>query len=192
MAGNAAGTFFLEAEDSSGNVIEHHVRHLNVRELHQLLTYGMASVGNDDGSEDSEDEDSEVRQWLTQLSSRWHFGRPRELDLWEPVTRPVEAGLELLGSGDFGMVRERLTQPWTRSTSVAEQIARRKMLSRFPRKSEISQPLIPNSRGVIVARYPAPCYSGQYSEGASLPADADSSFFYTCTRDMRVHVREWG
>ncbi|KAI3485973.1 hypothetical protein L1887_50552 [Cichorium endivia] len=39
---------------------------------------------------------------------------------------------------------------------------------------------VPNTNGTIVATYPARVYCGQYSQ--------DSSFFYTCTQDFRVHM----
>ncbi len=39
---------------------------------------------------------------------------------------------------------------------------------------------VPNTDGTIVASYPARVYCGQYSQ--------DSSFFYTCTQDFRVHM----
>lgn len=39
---------------------------------------------------------------------------------------------------------------------------------------------VPNSNGTEVARYPARCYIGQYSQ--------DSSLFYTCTQDFRVQM----
>ncbi|WFD37512.1 uncharacterized protein MJAP1_000456 [Malassezia japonica] len=166
-----AGMFFLETEGADGNLMERHVRHLSLRELQQLLTYGMASFEPDDPLSDSDHEASGIM-------SRWrrdeHSGSPA--DLWEPIKEPVRAGLELQRSGDFGM-------PWMPSLygprNLSSQIAHRKMLSRVPRKGSLA-PLVPNSKGVIVAQYPAPCYSGQYSE--------DSSFFYTCTRDMRVHI----
>lgn len=107
---------------------------------------------------------------------------------------PVRAGQELELSGEFGSVRARPTPPYADSPtgrahpSIASQIARQKLHARIPSRANwavrvrTNQNLVPNSQGVIVARYPAPCYSGQYSE--------DASFFYTCTRDMRVHVRD--
>ena len=107
-----------------------------------------------------------MSQWLTQLLSRWERPLDAPLDLWEPVTEPVRAGQELKYSGDFGMVRDPPTQPYTaRTQSLAAQIARRKQLARVPRKADMAYPLLPSSRGVLVAEYPAPCYSGQYSEG---------------------------
>ncbi|WFC98268.1 hypothetical protein MYAM1_000993 [Malassezia yamatoensis] len=177
LEGDSGATFFLETEDADGNVVGNHVHHMSLRELQQLLTYGMASFEQDEpSSEESDDNASGVSEYLTQSLSRWRLDRSSDspLDLWEPVTRPVRAGQELLHSGDFGV-------PWTaKYGGIASQIARRKTLARPSWKFQLAYPLLPNSRGVLVAQYPAPCYSGQYS--------ADSSFFYTCTRDMRVHV----
>lgn len=62
IEGGPGGVFFLETEGADGTTIEHHVRHLSLRELQQLLTYGMSSFDADDpASEDSED-DSGVRR----------------------------------------------------------------------------------------------------------------------------------
>ncbi|WFD42351.1 hypothetical protein MPSI1_000993 [Malassezia psittaci] len=177
LEGDSGATFFLETEDADGNVVGNHVHHMSLRELQQLLTYGMASFEQDEPTSDESDDNA------SSSLSRWRFDRSSDtpLDLWEPVTRPVRAGQELLYSGDFGVVRDLLTQPWTaKYGGIASQIARRKTLARPSLKFQLAYPLLPNSRGVLVAQYPAPCYSGQYS--------ADSSFFYTCTRDMRVHV----
>ncbi|KAI3627698.1 hypothetical protein CBS14141_001699 [Malassezia furfur] len=125
IEGGPGGVFFLETEGADGTTIEHHVRHLSLRELQQLLTYGMSSFDADDpASEDSEDDS----------------GRPLDapLDLWEPVTEPVRAGQELKYSGDFGM-------------TLAAQITRRKQLARAPRKADMAYALLPSSRGVLVA-----------------------------------------
>jgi len=42
------------------------------------------------------------------------------------------------------------------------------------------QRYVPNTNGTEVARYPARVYCGQYSD--------DSSFFYTCDQDFKVHI----
>ena len=57
-----AGMFFLETEGADGNLMERHVRHLSLRELQQLLTYGMASFEPDDPLSDSDHETSGVRR----------------------------------------------------------------------------------------------------------------------------------
>lgn len=46
--------------------------------------------------------------------------------------------------------------------------------------TDAPQDYVPNSNGTEVAKYPARSYCGQYSE--------DSSFFYTCTQDFKVHL----
>lgn len=60
------------------------------------------------------------------------------------------------------------------------------------------QGMVPNSRGVVVAEYGDNVYSGQFSAGGSaVPrfvcstqrvSDLDSSFYYTCVQDFRMHV----
>lgn len=94
---------------------------------------------------------------------------PREL--WVP-SGPVRAGVELRKSGEFGPLH-------TPTHSVAQHIYDRRLSRRTLPKTSLHH-LIPNSAGVTVARYPAPCYSGQYS--------MDASLYYTCTRDMRIHI----
>lgn len=117
-----------------------------------LALYGLQLVG-DDGDSESETEGVV----------------PNEL--WEPVG-PVRAGTELSKSGEFGPMS------YT-NRSIAAQITARKTNRRTWQKSHFND-LIPNSAGVVVARYPAPCYSGQFSE--------DASMYYTCSRDMRIHI----
>lgn len=61
----------------------------------------------------------------------------------------------------------------------------------FPSKAawryvaRLTQPLVPNSKGVIVAQYPAPCYSGQYSEGAYCDSPRLFLLLYMHTRYAR-------
>jgi len=47
-------------------------------------------------------------------------------------------------------------------------------------KEDLARDLIPNTDGTTVASYGSNAYSGQYS--------ADSSFYYTCCQDWRLHV----
>jgi len=58
--------------------------------------------------------------------------------------------------------------------------------------------MVPNSRGVVVAEYGDNVYSGQFSAGRSVVprivystqcvCGLDSSFYYTCVQDFRMHV----
>ncbi|KAG8925809.1 hypothetical protein FRC02_009393 [Tulasnella sp. 418] len=49
-------------------------------------------------------------------------------------------------------------------------------------RDDLTRHLVPNSHGTVVARYDldANAYSGQFS--------ADSSFYYTCCQDFRLHI----
>ncbi|PKI86053.1 hypothetical protein MVES_000420 [Malassezia vespertilionis] len=172
---DSGNVFFVETDGEMH--AEHQIRHLGLEELRQLLVFGLASF---DGDLDMADED-DGEGTIPGFRYPGRSGAPS--DLWEPTTKPVAAGSELEFSGDFGIPWKSMSGtrpgPYHTSYNLATQIARRKLTSRLAHKTSYT-PMIPNSKGVIMAEYSAPCYSGQYSE--------DASFFYTCNRDMRVHI----
>ncbi|KDQ20285.1 hypothetical protein BOTBODRAFT_27700 [Botryobasidium botryosum FD-172 SS1] len=99
--------------------------------------------------------------------------------LFPEVKEPQPAGLELLRGGEFGRA-EIHTRIETGGVSMYDVLERRRMSARRVLKEDIARPLIPNSRGTIVAKYTSNVYAGQYS--------ADSSFYYTCCQDFNVHI----
>ena len=173
-------TFLEQTGDDASMETEQVFRQLGIEELRQLLTYGLVTLESHQTGDDEEEEEEEeegLSSWLRRGTS----GKPE--DLWEPIKEPVRAGAELEYGGEFGRVPKRPKgapeSAFVQSKSIADTIEQRKLGRRAWPKTELDA-LIPNTNGVVVAQYPAPCYSGQYSE--------DSSFFYTCTRDMRVHI----
>nr|CDI51619.1 wd40 repeat-like protein [Melanopsichium pennsylvanicum 4] len=104
-------------------------------------------------------------------------------DFWEPITDPIRSGQELLLSGDFGRQPKRpLHSPrsaFAESSNLSDLVQQRKYARRRIAKADMAS-FVPNTNGTIVATYPARVYCGQYSQ--------DSSFFYTCTQDFRVHM----
>ncbi|WFD29378.1 hypothetical protein MSPP1_000387 [Malassezia sp. CBS 17886] len=172
------GVLFL-SQDGEEQPVRQEIQRLGIEELRQLLTYGLASFEPEGAASEmsEDDEDDDFSSWRIRSDA----GTPSAL--WDPVSAPVPAGQELALSGYFGQTQRRpLGAPasaFAAPTSLAELVERRK--TRFRGMRKVAFPArIPNSRGVVVAQYAAPCYSGQYSE--------DASFFYTCNRDMRVHI----
>ncbi|KAF8560152.1 WD40 repeat-like protein [Imleria badia] len=121
----------------------------------------------DEGDEDaSNDEYSTTSHWNRQ----WY----------PPHTEPQQSGVELLMNGEFGRLGNKL-RSIKGSRSVSRLLLDR---SHNPRgtlsREELSSELIPNSNGTAVASNGANLYVGQYSK--------DSSFYYTCCQDYRLHV----
>ncbi|KAF9245903.1 WD40 repeat-like protein [Melanogaster broomeanus] len=139
-------------------------------DLVRLLRTGPSS-GNQNADEDVDnDDDDEDYVENTDWNQQW----------FPPNTKPEERGVELLMSGEFGRVSSKL-----KSNHGRRNISRL-LLDRFstPRgtlyREELANELIPNSNGTAVASHGANLYVGQYSK--------DSSFYYTCSQDFRLHV----
>ncbi|KAK0536068.1 hypothetical protein OC842_002106 [Tilletia horrida] len=134
---------------------------------------------DDDYVDDDEFEDEQPRGWSYMANQ----ARPKISDRWEKVTEPVPAGQELLMSGDFGSTPQRpLDAPrsnFAPSRNLYGILDSRRTSTRPLPKTQLAH-YVPNTAGVEVARYEDPCYCGQYSE--------DSTFFYSCTQDFRVHM----
>ncbi|KAI9507805.1 WD40-repeat-containing domain protein [Russula earlei] len=109
------------------------------------------------------------------------WGRPHATTpkWFPPVTEPQEAGLKLLKNGEFGRIG---VEAWSRkgSANVSKTILSRRSKLRPTPKQDITNDIIPNSHGTAVASLNDNIYCGQYS--------ADSSFYYTCCRDFRLHI----
>ncbi|KAG8837120.1 hypothetical protein FRB91_011162 [Serendipita sp. 411] len=130
--------------------------------LSRLLRSGRRAAFAD------EDEDEEDEHW-----SRL----PRNRDFqYSPRSEPHPDGIALQRSGDFGAVPKALMtkQPVQRTVS-----SRKRSLVPLLR-DELSQDVVPNSAGTVVARYGSNVYAGQFS--------TDASFYYTCVQDFRLHI----
>ncbi|KAG8754967.1 hypothetical protein FRC14_004476 [Serendipita sp. 396] len=130
--------------------------------LSRLLRSGRRAAFAD------EDEDEEDEHW-----SRL----PRNRDFqYSPRSEPHPDGIALQRSGDFGAVPKALMtkQPVQRTVSN-----RKRSLVPLLR-DELSQDVVPNSAGTVVARYGSNVYAGQFS--------TDASFYYTCVQDFRLHI----
>ncbi|KAI0003806.1 WD40-repeat-containing domain protein [Russula compacta] len=127
--------------------------------------------GNQDHNEDTDDDEIEYGYW----------GQPHaETPKWfPPVTEPQEPGLKLLMGGEFGRIGVQ-TRSRKGSASFAKAILSRRSKLRPIPKQDITSAIIPNTSGTAVASLTDNIYCGQYS--------ADSSFYYTCCRDFRLHI----
>ncbi|KAJ3489586.1 hypothetical protein NLI96_g2008 [Meripilus lineatus] len=109
-----------------------------------------------------------------------YFHSPGTHGKWFPeVKEPKEEGLKLLMGGEFGRVAHQIAYREGKSNMYQSLLKSRKRVRPTPRE-DITADLLPNSNGAAVANYSANAYVGQYS--------SDSSFYYTCVRDFRLHV----
>ncbi|KAI0347678.1 WD40 repeat-like protein [Trametopsis cervina] len=137
--------------------------------------------GDEEEDEEDEDDDDDEEDDDDEYGYGWdHPAGPNRR--WHPeVKDPKPAGLALLCSGDFGRVAH---QTRSRSQGTNKNLARllgeRAVRLRPTPREDLVSDMIPNSNGTAVASYAANAYVGQYS--------SDSSFYYTCVRDFRLHV----
>lgn len=161
-------------EPTSANIARA-LNSLGLAGLRRLLAAASTRNTNAGGDEDEEDDDD--RDWYRVSRSM------RMSDFWDPISSPIRAGQELALGGEFGRQPKRpLDSPpsaFSDSTNMSELIHQRKYARRRVPKVDMAS-FVPNTDGTVVASYPAPVYCGQYSQ--------DSSFFYTCTRDFKIHV----
>ncbi|SPO20380.1 uncharacterized protein UTRI_00777_B [Ustilago trichophora] len=151
---------------------------IGITGLQRLLaaaTGGVVNQSDDDDDDDEDDEDED--NW-------YHMARSSAMsDFWEPIAEPIRSGQELALSGEFGRQPKRpLDSPpsaFAESSNLSDLVHQRKYARRRIAKADMAS-FVPNTNGTIVASYPARVYCGQYSQ--------DSSFFYTCTQDFRVHM----
>ncbi|KDQ63158.1 hypothetical protein JAAARDRAFT_147176 [Jaapia argillacea MUCL 33604] len=146
---------------------------INIRDLVRILGIGSGGFGRgrpDDDDEDEEDDDDTTGYPPFSTASQ----------SWMPeVKEPQKEGVELLMSGDFGRVQNKILSR-SKGLNVAKQLASRSMSVRRPYREDIAADLIPNTNGTAVATYEHNAYSGQFS--------TDSSFYYTCVQDFSLHV----
>ncbi|KAH8099280.1 WD40 repeat-like protein [Cristinia sonorae] len=135
------------------------------------LTADEEQEGEDDEDEDDEEyiEDDDEYPHYTGEAGKW----------FEEVKEPKPEGLKLLNGGEFGRIGHQIKSR-ANDNNVARSLLQRRSLVRPMPKEDIAADMIPNSNGTAVASYQANAYVGQYS--------SDSSFYYTCVRDFRLHI----
>ncbi|TDL28344.1 WD40 repeat-like protein [Rickenella mellea] len=105
--------------------------------------------------------------------------QPRGNSWFQQVTKPQKAGMELLMSGEFGQVESKVRSR-AGQRSIPTILKRRAASTRHLCKEIVSADLVPNTNGTVVANYDDNIYSGQFS--------SDSSFYYTCGQDFKLHI----
>ncbi|KAG8219620.1 WD40-repeat-containing domain protein [Butyriboletus roseoflavus] len=138
-------------------------------DLVRFLRTGPSRRNQDEEDQDAGNDDEEYSA-SSQRNRQW----------FPPHTEPQKRGVELLMSGEFGHVGNKI-----RSNKGSRNVSRLLLDRSFkPRgtlsREELTNELIPNSNGTAVASNGANLYVGQFSK--------DSSFYYTCCQDFRLHV----
>ena len=162
---------------STREAISRALNSIGIAGLQRLFAAATGGVVNHEEDDDEDEDDDDDDNW-------YHMARLSKMaDFWEPITEPIRSGQELALSGDFGRQPKRpLEAPpsaFAESRNLSDLVHQRKYARRRVSKTDMAS-FIPNTNGTIVASYPARVYCGQYSQ--------DSSFFYTCTQDFRVHM----
>jgi len=149
---------------------------LTLEDLRRILgsNHITFSAGPDE-EEEEEDDDDDFYTYGTTDDGNWN-----RRDGWYPeVKEPKPEGLSLLMSGEFGRLRHQLDSRM-KDNNMSKLLLNRGTRIRPTPKEDMVSDILPNSSGSAVAQYNANAYVGQYS--------SDSSFYYTCVRDFRLHV----
>jgi DDB1- and CUL4-associated factor 11 len=105
--------------------------------------------------EDNDDEGGSGWGWR----SSYHNGG----SWFQKVTEPQAEGVELLMSGDFGRVRNRVDSQ--QHGNLFSRLQRTATKARAVSKEDLAHDMVPNTHGTAVACYTANVYCGQYSMG---------------------------
>ncbi|KAH9835897.1 WD40-repeat-containing domain protein [Rhodofomes roseus] len=143
-------------------------------QVQRLLGFSRGvPVTSADRDEDEDDEDEYFNHYGH--SGKWD----RTQDWWPEIKEPKKEGLQLLMGGEFGRLKHQLKSR-KKDNNIARLALNRGTRIRPAYKEDLANELLPNSNGTAVAQYAANAYVGQYS--------SDSTFYYTCVRDFRLHV----
>ncbi|KAK7058553.1 hypothetical protein VNI00_002189 [Paramarasmius palmivorus] len=141
---------------------------------------GLALLQEDDDDEQEDDE----QEWVDEDDDGDVY-YPRSRDSIKPLSphsSPQPAGVELLHSGEFGRVgpkaKARRSPPDVNLAKVIKSRLSKPYTTLY--REDLTSNLVPNSNGVITTHYDSNIYTAQYSK--------DSSFFYTCAQDFRLHI----
>ncbi|CCL98107.1 uncharacterized protein FIBRA_00101 [Fibroporia radiculosa] len=146
---------------------------LTLDDLRRMIRMSRASVSLQ--TEAIDDEDDEDYGYEVPQSNR---NRSR-IDWWPEIKEPRKEGLELLRGGEFGRLLHQLKAK-KKGNNMTRFLLDRSTRPRPPYKEDLTCDIIPNSGGTAVAEYVNNAYVGQFS--------SDSTFYYTCVRDFRLHV----
>ncbi|KAI6047837.1 WD40-repeat-containing domain protein [Pisolithus marmoratus] len=136
-------------------------------------TASSAYESDEDDADDDDDYDDDY------FIARSYGSRPRLEQWFPPHKEPQPEGLELMRGGEFGRVTNHFkAKKGIRNISRA--FLDRSSRQTGPEREELAGDLIPNSNGAAVASHASNLYVGQFSK--------DSSFYYTCNQDFRLHL----
>ncbi|KIM47605.1 hypothetical protein M413DRAFT_439274 [Hebeloma cylindrosporum] len=154
---------------------------ITLQDLARLMDVGTATrVGNRVHIHADEDEEEDDEDYNGAEDDDSDGYRASAHQWYAPVREPQKAGLELLANGDFGRVGVKI-----RSRRKSHNISK-PVLQKFYRplpltsREDLQSTLVPNTNGTAVATYDANMYTAQFSD--------DSSFYYTCAQDFKLHV----
>ncbi|KAK4693474.1 DDB1- and CUL4-associated factor 11, partial [Phenoliferia sp. Uapishka_3] len=178
--------------DRNGNAQRLEQRHLTgtsltlaaLRAMVQARVAGAAAGGRNRRRPDDDDDDDQEEEEDDEDGPYWGAQRRKTKAWYEPVLEPVEAGVRLERSGDFGPPPKRYASSQKKLKDYSGNLAtilatRTNTYGRSP-KSTFADAAIPNSAGTEVSQFTSKVYSGQYS--------ADGSFFYAACQDFRVYI----
>lgn len=128
---------------------------------------------DEDEGDDDDDDDGDEPSYDTS------FHRPM-YSWFSPHTEPQKEGVELLLSGDFGSVGLKINAVRKNLNITRSLLGRPHHPMPASYQEQYSNNLVPNTNGTSVATYESNVYTAQFS--------ADSSFYYTCAQDFRLHI----
>ncbi|TCD68084.1 hypothetical protein EIP91_011537 [Steccherinum ochraceum] len=139
----------------------------------------FALTNDQDGQEEEDEDDDEYMPDEDDDEYGFLYQNGPQGHQFPEVTEPKEEGLALLNSGEFGRLGHQMKSR-AHDNNVTQRLLRRGAQMRPVSREDITSDVLPNSDGTSVASYQANAYVGQYS--------SDSSFYYTCVRDFRLHI----
>ncbi|KAJ7762387.1 WD40-repeat-containing domain protein [Mycena maculata] len=147
------------------------LRGITLEDLNRLLRAAPEEEEEEEAVEEEDDDEEEYYRAFRNTNHNKYF---------QKVTEPQEAGLELLHSGEFGRVANKIKS--RRNDLNVAKLLRSRASQPHPRvyKEDYTSDLVPNTNGTTVSEYGTNVYTAQYS--------ADSSFFYTCSQDFRLNL----
>ncbi|XP_006454240.1 hypothetical protein AGABI2DRAFT_62131 [Agaricus bisporus var. bisporus H97] len=174
----------MQADGASGGPATFNLSGLSLRNLTRLLRAASGDSGShlyrveDEDQDDSDDQES----GLYEDEDDWDYenrnmGHP---PWYEEVKEPIKEGVELLYSGDFGRIGHKSRGKRNTANLARHVLAQTSKAIPVACREDLSCDMVPNSNGTTVAECAANVYTGQFS--------ADSSFYYTCAQDFRLHI----
>ncbi|KAF9444600.1 WD40 repeat-like protein [Macrolepiota fuliginosa MF-IS2] len=174
--------FSMQADGTTGGTRTFSLSGISLHNLTRLLRAASGTSGPHpyfDGEDEDEDDDE---TGLLYDDDEWGFeSRTQGRPTWfEEVTEPMKEGVELLYSGDFGRIGPKSRNQRNAANIARHILAKSSTVVPASHREELISGMVPNTNGTTIAEYASNIYTGQFS--------ADSSFYYTCAQDFRLHI----